>query len=174
VRLPDFEGTGPNDETRPVRIRQVSAGVDMSMAVSTDGRVYAWGKTEGGRLGLGAVTQPVYLPRQVSVTNPDNDRPVKAIEVACGYVHSMIVGLDGTVFECGGVGVDGEADGQQARQDSHLTQRENLGHPRRIPDFNLWHRIPEPKDEVVKKERWKKFGKYEVRGRSKMMSGDGA
>ena len=31
-----------------------------------------------------------------------------------------------------------------------------------IPDFNIWHRIPEPK-EFVKKEKWKKYGKYEVK-----------
>jgi hypothetical protein len=36
-------------------------------------------------------------------------------------------------------------------------------------NFNIWHRIPEPKDEV-KKERWKKLGKYEVKGRTKMLS----
>jgi hypothetical protein len=44
-----------------------------------------------------------------------------------------------------------------------------VGRPRQVADFNIWHRIPEHKVTVVKKEKWKKFGKYEVKGRAKMM-----
>jgi hypothetical protein len=44
-----------------------------------------------------------------------------------------------------------------------------VGRPRQVADFNIWHRIPEHKEHVVKKEKWKKFGKYEVKGRAKMM-----
>jgi alpha-tubulin suppressor-like RCC1 family protein len=32
---------------------QISAGVDMSMAVSTAGKVFSWGKADGGRIGVG-------------------------------------------------------------------------------------------------------------------------
>ena len=40
-----------------------------------------------------------------------------------------------------------------------------------VPNFNIWHRIPEVNEvqPVEKKERWKKYGKYEVKGRSKNM-----
>lgn len=137
-----------------VRILRMSAGVDISMAVTTTGRVYGWGVADGGRLGLGE-SRAVLLPRRVLDV-------AKAVDVECGYVHSLIVGLDGTLYECGGVGVEGEADGQQRGVET------NDGKPRQVPDFNIWHRVPEPK-EYVKQERWKKFGKYEVKGRSKMM-----
>jgi hypothetical protein len=44
------------------------------------------------------------------------------------------------------------------------------GKPAQVSDFNIWHRVPEPKDKV-KTERWKKYGKYELKGRSTMLSG---
>jgi len=169
-----------------VWIRQMSAGVDMSMAVSTTGHVYAFGKTDGGRIGLGMAKSVVTLPRRVYFGNykndnsrsdkpNDDDHPsTKAVDVECGYVHSLIVGLNGTIHLCGGVGVDGEADGQQQEEEegdrkvAASSSTQNEGRPRMVDDFNIWHRIPEPREhEPVKKERWKKYGKYEVKGRSK-------
>jgi alpha-tubulin suppressor-like RCC1 family protein len=137
---------------------QMSAGVDMSMAVSSTGDVYAWGKTDGGRLGLGMQNARVSIPRRVRVTS-ESGKLLKAVDVECGYVHSLIVGVNGTVHQCGRVGVDGEADGQQG----------GTGEPIQLSDFNIWHRIPEPKEQQVKQERWKKFGKYEVKGRQRML-----
>ncbi len=137
---------------------QMSAGVDMSMAVSTTGDVYGWGKTDGGRLGLGVQNARVTIPRGVRLISDIDSLPLKAVDVECGYVHSLIVGINGTVHQCGRVGVDGEADGQQVSKE-----------PTQLEDFNIWHRIPEPKEHQVKQERWKKFGKYEVKGRQKMM-----
>jgi alpha-tubulin suppressor-like RCC1 family protein len=157
MRIAEFENIN-------VRIMQISAGVDMSMAVSTTGDVYAWGKTEGGRLGLGLSNNEVTLPRRVYVANRDGS-PVKAVDVECGYVHSLIVGLDGTLHMCGGVGIEGEADGQKEDEEMVST----AGRPRQVADFNIWHRVPEPK-EHVKKEKWKKLNKYEVKGRAKAMT----
>jgi hypothetical protein len=68
-------------------------------------------------------------------------------------------------YEIGGVGIDGASDGQAEDDDLIST----VGRPRQVADFNIWHRIPEHKEHVVKKEKWKKFGKYEVKGRAKMM-----
>lgn len=124
----------------------------MSLGVTTEGTVYAWGKTDGGRLGLGTHNAYVTLPRIVRL-------PRKAIDVECGYVHSLIVCLNGTVYQCGGVGVDGGNDGLVS----------GTGEPLQVDDFNIWHRIPEPKEQRVKQERWKKFGQYEVKGRQRMM-----
>jgi hypothetical protein len=55
---------------------------------------------------------------------------------------------------CGGVGIDGESDGQREEEDLIST----VGRPRQVADFNIWHRILEP-TEHVKKEKWKKLGK---------------
>lgn len=140
-----------------IKVIQMSAGVDMSMAVSTNGTVYAWGKTDQGRIGLGLKSHRITMPRQVRMKS--GDQVVKAVDVECGYVHSMIVGLDGTIYQCGSVGLDGQADGLNSS-----------GEPTQVSDFNIWHRVPEPKERIKTGERWKKYGKYEVKGRQKMMT----
>ena len=150
MRIKDFDD-------KDVRIIQMSAGVDMSMAVSATGDAYSWGKTDGGRIGLGTAKARVTLPTKVKVVS--NGHPMKAVDVECGYVHSVIVGLDGTLHTCGQVGIDGNADGQ-----------EGTGEPVQENDFNIWHRVKEPTEKVVQGERWKKLNKYKVKGRQKMMS----
>ena len=116
-----------------VRIRQMSAGVDISMALSTSGHVYAFGKTDGGRIGLGMGRNNVTIPRRVYFGNTDNKNhpSTKAVDVECGYVHSLIVGLNGTIHLCGGVGVDGEADGQQQEGERKAESTLDEGRPRR-------------------------------------------
>jgi alpha-tubulin suppressor-like RCC1 family protein len=141
-----------------IKIMQFSAGVDMSMAVSAKGDVYSFGKTDGGRIGLGLQQSRITTPQKVPITCCG--MAIKAVDVECGYVHSVVVGLNGTIHVCGGVGVEGEADGQHG-----------LGIPDQIPNFNIWHRLKEPKEQV-NTERWKKYGKYEVKGRQKMMTDD--
>ena len=150
MRIKDFDDRG-------IQIVQMSAGVDMSMAVSSTGDVYAWGKTDGGRIGLGTTQARIASPTKVKLFSDGN--PIKAVDVECGYVHSVIVGINGTIHTCGQVGVDGAADG-----------RDGTGEPVQENDFNVWHRVKEPTEQVVKAERWKKLNKYEVKGRKKMMS----
>ena len=194
-----------DDDETDILFRQMSAGVDISMAVSTIGTVYAWGKTEGGRIGLGMAKSQITKPRRVylndtinptnaslpqsnvssEIHNVENDSiKYKAVDVECGYVHSIIVALNGTTYICGGVGIDGEDDGQRQQQASQEAGDNNVirdgtfpsstpemstdGRPKQIPDIVIWQPLPEPKDEIVKKERWQKLGKYEVKGRTKM------
>ena len=139
----------------------MSAGVDISMAVSTKGDVYAWGKATGGRLGLGIENKNISLPQKVEF----QDKGFKAVDVECGYVHSLIVGLDGSVYQCGGVGIDGKDDGQQDLD----SNEDQLGQPVLMTGSNIWQRIAEPKEMIVNQE-WTKYGKYELKGRSKMMN----
>jgi len=155
-------------ETDDISILQISAGVDISMAVSTKGNVYAWGQTAGGRIGLpNANDGHVTIPRRVIVGN-DNE---KAVDVECGYVHSLIVGCSGAAYMCGGVGTDGAEDGQVVGliEEEHLDDVTKIGQPVRVRGLNIWHRISEPK-EVKKVEKWKKYGKYELKGRRSMMA----
>ena len=93
---------------------QISAGVDISMAVSTKGEVFSWGKTSGGRTGLSVSTDEVTFPTKVKLKSSNNDQ-LRAIDVECGYMHSLIIALDGTIHMCGGVGTDGSSDGQSMR-----------------------------------------------------------
>jgi alpha-tubulin suppressor-like RCC1 family protein len=147
---------------------KISAGVDISMAVSTTGQVYSWGSMKGGRIGLGLAEKFVNIPRRVTIHDDKGD-VLMAVDCDCCYVHSLIVGLNGTVHVCGGVGVDGMDDGYSGEEGDNNNGK-GSGTPRMIPNFNIWHRVAEPKEHVKKKEKWKKYGKYEVKGRSKAMS----
>ena len=55
------------------KILNMSSGVDMSMAVTTEGIVYAWGKTDEGRIGLGSGCNKVSIPRRVVSTSATAD-----------------------------------------------------------------------------------------------------
>jgi|AntRauTorckE5430_2_1112549.scaffolds.fasta_scaffold09119_1 alpha-tubulin suppressor-like RCC1 family protein len=144
-----------------IKIMQISAGVDVSMAVSTTGKVYGWGNTKDGRIGVkNTETDFVRLPHEVNIMN-SNGEELKAVDVEAGYVHSMIVCIDGTVLMCGEVESDGGK--EPFVQDSNIK-------PSQLPDFNIWHRLPQPKEVIEKAEKWKKYGKYELKGRSAMVA----
>ena len=61
---------------------------------------------------MGMASSTVNIPRQVQIRD-EKGATLKAVDVDCGYVHSLIVGLNGTVHMCGGVGIDGANDGQE-------------------------------------------------------------
>jgi alpha-tubulin suppressor-like RCC1 family protein len=149
---------------------QISAGVDISMAVSTTGQVYGWGNTKDGRIGVKFSESDfesdfVHLPHKVDIRNTDGEE-LKAVDVEAGYVHSMIVCIDGTILMCGDVETD-EADAPAGKEP--LVPGSDI-RPTQVPDFNIWHRIPEPTTEVKQAVKWKKYGKYELKGRSAMMA----
>ncbi|MEV5574795.1 Ig-like domain repeat protein [Spirillospora sp. NPDC052269] len=78
-----------------VRITQVAAGGDHSLALTSDGRVLAWGRNTSGQLGDGSSTSritPVFvrLPRGVTVAH-----------VAGGNYHSLALTSDGRVLAWG-------------------------------------------------------------------------
>lgn len=152
-------------EKDAVEIHQMSAGVDVSMAVDTRGNVYSWGKRADGRIGLGIIEENVKVPRKVDVGDP----LFRAVDVECGYVHSVIVGLCGSVFQCGGVGTDGKEDGLQDLERAYGVDGGKIGAPVKMTGLNIWHRIVEPKEKVGPRQKWKKYGKYELKGRSAMM-----
>jgi alpha-tubulin suppressor-like RCC1 family protein len=80
-----------------VRIRAISAGCTFSLAVSTDGQVYAWGSDNVGQLGIGTINfgdnplpVQVHLPPGVMVRT-----------VAAGFEHALAVTTDGQVLAWG-------------------------------------------------------------------------
>lgn len=78
-----------------VRFTSVSGGYYHSLAVGSDGKVYAWGENLAGQLGDGTTTsQPtpvqVLLPSDVTITS-----------VSAGYYHSVAVGANGKTYSWG-------------------------------------------------------------------------
>jgi alpha-tubulin suppressor-like RCC1 family protein len=73
----------------------IAAGLDHSLALSTDGKVYATGRNDHGQLGLGnEVNQSVFIPVTLL-----SDKNITAI--AAGGYHSIALDSDGKVYAAG-------------------------------------------------------------------------
>jgi alpha-tubulin suppressor-like RCC1 family protein len=84
---------------------QVSAGHDHSLALASDGTIYAWGMGSDGQLGNGTTTNST-VP--VAVTTTGTPMAGKTItSISAGYYHSLALASDGTVYAWGG-GSDGQ------------------------------------------------------------------
>ena len=71
----------------------VVAGHDHTLAITTKGKVYAWGVGGNGQLGLGDY-QARMVPTAVTLPGP-------AVQVAAGWGHSLALLVDGRVFAWG-------------------------------------------------------------------------
>ena len=71
--------------------RSVAAGAYCSFAIGLDGELYAWGKNEYGKLGLGN-TEDQPLPTKVGL---------KADSVSAGRYHTMAIDQEGAVWTWG-------------------------------------------------------------------------
>jgi X-linked retinitis pigmentosa GTPase regulator len=60
--------------------------LNFCLALSTDGRLFSWGKNEFGQLGLGNKTQElkVNFPNKIAITNSNN---FEISEIFCGEEH---------------------------------------------------------------------------------------
>lgn len=79
----------------PVQL-QVSAGMAFALAITQDGRVYAWGANDAGQLGLGDTrdrSQPVLIPGNLARH--------EVVQVACGAEHTVALTATGLLFTWG-------------------------------------------------------------------------
>ncbi|SEK95966.1 Alpha-tubulin suppressor [Stigmatella aurantiaca] len=91
--------------TEPCRILAVSAGGSHSLALRSDGTVWAWGSNNAGQLGNGRKdTVPVPVPGQVVGLEG-------VVAVAAGSSHSLALCEDGTVWAWGNGGAGQLGDG---------------------------------------------------------------
>jgi alpha-tubulin suppressor-like RCC1 family protein len=79
-------------------IAQVTAGSSHSLAVTTQGRVYAWGYNVAGQLGDGTTTDR-YTPTLINVPNLQSGETIA--QVTAGSVHSLAVTTQGRVYAWG-------------------------------------------------------------------------
>ncbi|KJY50105.1 RCC1 repeat domain protein, 2 domains [Bifidobacterium mellis] len=83
---------------------QVSAGYQHSLALGSDGNVYAWGYNGNGQLGDGTSIDR-YTPVRVKTpdrnTYPDLPADFTYLQVSAGFDHSLAVGSDGNAWAWG-------------------------------------------------------------------------
>ncbi|VDM24145.1 unnamed protein product [Toxocara canis] len=77
-----------------VNIVQIAVGRAHNMAVSDDGRLFAWGSNSSGQLALPATVTFTDVPKRVvSLT--------ETVQVACGSEHTVVIVESGRVFVWG-------------------------------------------------------------------------
>ncbi|XP_024225530.1 X-linked retinitis pigmentosa GTPase regulator [Bombus impatiens] len=76
------------------KIVQIAAGSHHSLALTSDGGVFAWGSNLEGQLGLPDVSGLVNKPTKVHIPEP-----VK--QISAGYYHSTFLTESGLVYVCG-------------------------------------------------------------------------
>ena len=91
----------------------VSGGSSHSLAVGSDGQVYAWGSNSQGRLGDGGTTTQRNSPVAVTLASG-----VSATAVSGGGSHSLAVGSDGQVYAWGSNGQGRLGDGTTTQRNS--------------------------------------------------------
>jgi uncharacterized repeat protein (TIGR01451 family) len=89
VQVLNETGTGPL-----TNIIAIAGGGRHALAVKSDGTVLAWGWNGDGQMGIGTGSPPQLLPVQVSVVTD-------IVAVAAGYVNSLALKSDGTVWAWG-------------------------------------------------------------------------
>ena len=72
----------------------VAAGADHSLALKSDGTVWAWGRNSSGQLGVATTGEQSVVPVKASC-------PVGMIAIAAGTGHSVALLKDGTVWAWG-------------------------------------------------------------------------
>ena len=88
-------GTPMNGKT----ITQVAAGATHSLALATDGAIYAWGKNEYGQLGNDSTTNSSVPIVVKTAGTPMAGKTI--IQIHAGYEHSLALASDGTVYAWG-------------------------------------------------------------------------
>ena len=103
VRTPD-RSTYP-DLPADFTYLQVSGGRYHSLALGSDGNVYAWGNNRYGQLGNGTTNTSQKTPVRVKTpdrsTYPDLPEDFTYVQVSAGELHSLALGSDGNVYAWG-------------------------------------------------------------------------
>ncbi|KMQ89857.1 rcc1 and btb domain-containing protein 1 [Lasius niger] len=79
------------------RIVDIACGSDHSLALTSDGKVYAWGENKYGQIGNGAGGHADNLPRQVKHELEGK----KIVHIACGSMFNMVVSDKGKLYGWG-------------------------------------------------------------------------
>lgn len=97
------DGSAPADHATPVAVAALGAGSGVirivgggthSIALTSDGRVYAWGNNASGQVGNGAAPTDQHVPVLIGGL-------AGIVDIGAGRAHTVAVASDGTVFSWG-------------------------------------------------------------------------
>lgn len=71
-----------------------------SVAITTDGKAFGWGRNETGQLGLGYTSAVVPLPTELSI--PGEEDQITFVAAGVGKYHTILVGSNGIAYASGG------------------------------------------------------------------------
>jgi len=71
-----------------------------SVAITTDGKAYGWGRNETGQLGLGYTSAVVPLPTELTI--PGEEGEITFVAAGVGKYHTILVGSNGIAYASGG------------------------------------------------------------------------
>jgi alpha-tubulin suppressor-like RCC1 family protein len=91
------------------KIAYVSVGEHHISAISESGKLYVWGNNEHNQLGLSADVTDSYIADPVVV---DSIGDISLLKVSNGYLSTIAVTKDGSVFEWGNFNFPADEDGQ--------------------------------------------------------------
>ena len=92
-------GLGASNVTSPTQVgsdtnwRKISLGYDHTLAIKTDGTLWAWGENGSGQIGNNSTTD-VLSPIQIGTDT-------NWIDIECGLNHSLAIKSDGTLWAWG-------------------------------------------------------------------------
>ena len=109
-KLKKYEFTKINFGIYTNKIKEISAGTVHNLAISQDNKLFSWGSSQGGQLGLPEkylISQPNYQtsfflssPNQISIFSKAK-KPENIIKISCGEAHSLALTNNGTVYSWG-------------------------------------------------------------------------
>ncbi|KAL8272955.1 hypothetical protein Esti_003123 [Eimeria stiedai] len=106
-------GPSAADQEEDSKAVAVACGEGHCLALTSDGRVYAWGSNSYGQLGVGGSPRVVQAPELVTALKEH-----RVTAISCGALHSLCLTEKGTVFVWG-YGKDGQC-AQPSRLDVPL------------------------------------------------------
>lgn len=110
-----------SDDTSFLNVKAIAAGAYHSLALKSDGTVWAWGNNLDGQLGNGTTTS---RSNPIQVTNSDGTLFSNVKTIATGGYHSLALKCDGTVWAWGD-NLDGQLGNGTSTSSSYPIQVKN-------------------------------------------------
>ena len=97
------------------KIIEISSGTVHNLALTYDGKIFSWGSSQGGQLGLPLeilekqpnfkdnyyISTPIKVPINNKNINKNENSEINIIRVSCGEAHSLVLTNEGKVYSWG-------------------------------------------------------------------------